>query len=48
MLTVHQPPDTGPMPPPETTPYFLRCAVLAEAVADEVARRGLPPGPLAA
>jgi hypothetical protein len=48
MPTVHQPTDTDPLPPPEVTPYFLRCAVVLEAVKAEVARRGWLPGPLAA
>ncbi len=48
MLTVHQSPDTDPLPPPDTTPYFRRCAEVRRAVEAEAARRGLPPDPLAA
>lgn len=48
MPTVHQPPDTGPLPPPDTTPYFRRQAAFREAVEQEAARRGLPPEPWAA
>ena len=43
MLTVHQPPDTGPLQEPDTTPYFLRCAEVDRAVELEKARRCLPP-----
>jgi hypothetical protein len=50
MPTVHQPPDstTGPLPPPEVTPYFRRCAEVDAAVRLEAAARGLLPDPLAA
>ena len=50
MPTVHQPPDSGtdPLPPPDTTPYFRRCAAVREAVEQEAALRGLLPDPLAA
>jgi hypothetical protein len=43
MPTVHQPSDTGPLPPQGVTPYFRRCAVLAEAVRAELARRAAAP-----
>jgi hypothetical protein len=43
MPTVHQPTDTDPLPPPGTSPYFRRCAVLAEAVRLELARRAAAP-----
>jgi hypothetical protein len=44
MLTVHQPSDTDPLPPPDkTTLYFRRCAAVLEAVEAEAAVRGLTP-----
>jgi hypothetical protein len=48
MSTVHQPTVTGPLPPPEVTPYFRRVATFRAAVDAEAAVRGLPPDPLAA
>ncbi len=50
MPTVHQPSDetTDPLPPPEVTPYFRRCAEVRRAVEAEAAVRGLGPDPLAA
>jgi hypothetical protein len=41
-------PDTDPLPPPGTIPYFRRCAEVDAAVRLEAALRGLPPDPLAA
>ncbi len=50
MNTLTQPtvstPD--PLPPPEVTPYFRRCAEVRRAVEAEATARGLPPDPLAA
>jgi len=43
MPTVHQPPDTDRLPPPDTTPYFRRCADVLKAVNAEAAVRGLTP-----
>ena len=43
MPNLHQPPDTDPLPPQGTTPYFRRCADVREAVEQEAALRGLPP-----
>jgi hypothetical protein len=46
MPTVHQPPvTTDPLPPPEVTPYFRRCAEFRRVVEAEAAARGLPPEP---
>ena len=41
-------PDTDPLPPPDTTPYFRLCADVREAVEQEAALRGLTPEPRAA
>lgn len=43
MPTVPSAPDTGPLPPPDTTPYFRRCADVLRAVNAEAAVRGLTP-----
>jgi hypothetical protein len=46
MNTLPSPADstTDPLPPPDTTPYFLRrCAEVDEAVEQEKARRCLLP-----
>lgn len=45
MPNLTQPPDStmDPLPPPDLTPYFRRCAVLAEAVRAELARRAAAP-----
>ena len=43
MTTVHQPADTDLLPPPDTTPYFRRCADVLKAVNAEAAVRGLTP-----
>ena len=48
MPTVPSAPDTDPLPPPGTTPYFRRCADVLRAVSAEAAVRGLGPDPLAA
>ena len=40
--------DADPLPPPEVTPYFRRCAEVRAAVEAEAAVRGLGPDPLAA
>ncbi len=47
MPNVTRPPDNpaDPLPPPEVTPYFRRCAEFREAVEAEAAVRGLPPEP---
>ncbi len=47
MNTLTQPTvsTTDPLPPPEVTPYFRRCAEFREAVEAEAAVRGLPPEP---
>jgi hypothetical protein len=43
MPNLPSPPDTGPLPPPDTIPYFLRCAAVDKAVELEKARRCLTP-----
>lgn len=45
MNTLTRPPDStaDPLPPPEVTPYFRRCAEVLRAVNAEAAVRGLTP-----
>lgn len=49
MPTLTQPTvSADPLPPPDATLFYRRCADVLRAVDAEAAVRGLPPDPLAA
>jgi hypothetical protein len=43
VLNLPSPSDTDRLPPPDTTPYFLRCAAVLRAAYAEAAVRGVTP-----